>query len=200
MELEQLKKQYINAIYETKALMIKDKQFELRQGGKSHIYLNHRKFITKPEYLKLIAELYLKLIPSKDFKIACVDSVMSPIIAGAMSAISGKEIIVIKEEELGHGTQEDVYGELTGEVIIVDDMTTSGTLLVNATKKIRKNNAAVKYAVVSACRDKTAENKLKDLGVKLLYITNFQEIIRELFHNLTEKEQELVKKENILMI
>ncbi len=193
----QLKQQYIEAIYKTKALMIKEEQFDLKSGGKSHIYLNHRNFLSNHKYLELIAKIYLKLLEDKvkDYKLCVLDSVMSPIISSVMSVLNKKDIVVVKDKKLEHGTKQDIYGEITGEVVIIDDMTSTAGMVIRAAKKIREKGGIVRYAIVSACRDETAKENLRKEGIELLNIASFKEIIDMLKPHLSDKEKEIVQKE-----
>jgi len=196
--IQQLKQLYVEGVYETKALLIRDQPFTLQSGRQSHIYLNHRNFLSKNQYLVLVAKIYLQLIDQvlQDYKLAVVDSVMSPIITGAMCTLSGKDLTIIKSAKLEHGTKEDIYGECTGEIVIIDDMTSTGGTIVEAAQKIRKAGGTVNYAVVSACRDKSATENLTKENITLLSIASFDEIISLLESHLNKQEKELVKLEH----
>ncbi|MBW2976848.1 hypothetical protein KY347_05370 [Candidatus Woesearchaeota archaeon] len=197
MQLKELKQQYVEAVYETKSLLIKEQPFDLKSGGKSHIYLNHRNFLSDYRYLGLVANIYLKVLEKKvkGYKLCAVDSVMSPIITGAMSILGKKDVVMVKGKKLEHGTKEDIYGEICGEVVIIDDMSSTGGTLIEAAKKLRENGGLVNYAVVSACRDETAEKNLGKEGIELLSIAGFKEIIELLMPRLTAKEKDLVRRE-----
>lgn len=54
MDFDTLKSQYIAGIYQTKALLIKEQPFTLQSGKKSHVYLNHRDFLSTHAYLTLV--------------------------------------------------------------------------------------------------------------------------------------------------
>lgn len=84
MELEKLKRDYMEAVYKTEALMIKEEPFDLQSGRKSHIYLNHRNFLSHYNYLELIARAYLRLLEPlvRHYRLCAVDSVMSPSLSG----------------------------------------------------------------------------------------------------------------------
>ncbi|MBW2989316.1 hypothetical protein KY358_03290 [Candidatus Woesearchaeota archaeon] len=197
MGISELKQDYVDAVYETRALMIKEQPFDLKSGGKSHIYLNHRNLLSDSKNLRLIAELYNELIKCRveEYKLCAVDSVMSPIIVGAMSILSGKDIIAVKSKKLEHGTKEDIYGDTSGEVVVIDDMTSSGSTILSAAKKLKEKKASVRYAVVSACRDDKAKENLEKEGIQLLSIASFREIIGMLKGKLGEKELRLAEKE-----
>jgi orotate phosphoribosyltransferase len=199
MQLSKLKQLYVEGVYETRALLIREEPFTLQSGGQSHVYLNHRNFLSRGDYLVLVANIYFQLIGSvlktEDYRLAVVDSIMSPIIVGAMCALRKKDLTVIKSTKLEHGTEQDIYGDCHGEVVIIDDMTSTGKTILEATDKIRAAGGQVHYAVVSALRDQTAVDNLAGKNVSLLHIASFQEILALLQPSLTTKEKALVASE-----
>ncbi len=197
MSFEILRKQYIDAVYEVKALMISENPLTLASGGKSHIYLNHRNFLPHHQHLELIAQCYLKLLEPlvQDYKLCVVDSTMSPIIAGAMSVLAKRDIVLIKIKKTEHGTKEETFGDISGEVVLIDDMTSTGSTLLEAAPLLRNRGGRIRYAVVSACRDKTAQVNLTRERIQLLSIADFREIVTLLQPKLSAREKELVSKE-----
>jgi orotate phosphoribosyltransferase len=196
-DLNALKKEYIEAVYKTEALMIKEEPFDLQSGGKSHIYLNHRMFLSRYNYIELIARIYLELLAPfvKHYRLCAVDSVMSPILVGAMSVLDKKDIVVVKSKKSEHGMKDDIYGRIAGEVVVVDDMSSTGGTLLEAARKIREKGGLVRYAVVSACRDQRAHENLSKEKLELLSIASFREIIDYLNPRLNPREKELVSGE-----
>ena len=196
-DLDKLKQEYIEALHKTEALMIKEEPFDLHSGGKSHIYLNHRMFLSRYNYIELIARIYLRLLTSvvKHYRVCAVDSVMSPILVGAMSVLEKKDIVVVKSMKSEHGVREDIYGRIAGEIVVVDDMSSTGDTLLEAARKIRDKGGLVRYAVVSACRDQRAHENLSREKLELLSITNFREIMDYLKPRLNTREKELVERE-----
>jgi orotate phosphoribosyltransferase len=197
MSLEILRNQYIEAIYEAKALMISEIPLTLASRGKSHVYVNHRNFLPHHQHLELIARIYLKLLEPhvQEYKLGVVDSTMSPILAGAMSALDKRDIVLIKIKKTEHGTKEETFGDISGEVVLVDDMTSTGSTLLEAAPPLRNRGGCIRYAVVSACRDETAQVNLAKEGIQLLRIADFREIITLLQPKLNAREKELVLKE-----
>jgi orotate phosphoribosyltransferase len=195
--LDELKREYMEAVYKTEAFMIKEEPFDLQSGGKSHLYLNHRIFLSRYNYIELIARIYLQLLAPvvKHYLLCAVDSVMSPILVGAMSVLDKKDIVVVKSKRSEHGVKDDIYGRIAGEVVVVDDMSSTGSTLIEAARKIRDKGGLVRYAVVSACRDQRAHENLSTEKLELLSIASFREIIDYLKPRLTPVEKELVKGE-----
>lgn len=201
MNIEKLKSQYFDGIYTTKALLIKEQPFTLQSGKKSHIYLNHRNFLSNYQYLSLVVNIYHMLMQplEKNYVLGVVDSIMSPIIVGAMSSLFNKNYVVVKKESLKHGTQEALYGEATHNTILVDDMTSTGETLIDAAQKIRHHGGNVNHVIISAYREETAIRNLQAHGIQLLAIASFDEIINYLKPMLTLKEKNIIQ-ENPLII
>jgi orotate phosphoribosyltransferase len=197
MNLDSLKSQYFDGIYQTKAFLIKNEPFTLQSGKKSHLYLNHRNFLSQSRYLSLIANIYYELTKhlEYDFQLGAVDSVTSPIIVGAMCAMFNKNYVVIKSEPLKHGTQEYIYGNINQPIILIDDMTSTGGTLVDAAQKVRLKGGLVKHAIISAYRDESAINHLQSQDINLMCIASFSEILTYLSHSLTKNEKNIVKNE-----
>lgn len=185
---------YSKGVHQTKAFLVRKRSFDLHAGGKSHVYLNHRNFLTEGKYLSLVANGFADLINEKileaDYQLCSIDSTMSPIISGALSEITNKDILVVREKKIGHGTKEDIYGIISNkkECIIIDDVVSTGTLIINAANKIRANGGRVKYAVVCAYRNIDVINLLKENGIELVSITNYKEIIMKLKSSLSKEE------------
>ena len=201
MNIDQLKSQYIQGIYKTKALLIKDDPFTLQSGKKSHVYLNHRNFLSEHVYLSLVAKLYheLSTLIVGEYVLGVVDSIMSPIIVGAMSAMFKHDYVVIKKNPLAHGTQEFIYGKIKYDILLIDDMTSTGNTLIDAAEKIRAKGGRVQYAIISAYRDNTATSNLANKQIKAISIASFDEIINQLLPVLSSREKEIIDKNPLIM-
>ncbi len=91
-------------------------------------------------------------------------------------------------QPLKHGTQEYFHGETSQNVVLLDDITSTGETLIDTAEKIQRTGGTVKYAIISAYRDRTAICNHQDQGIKLLSIASFDEIINHLkpFLSLSE--------------
>ncbi len=200
MDFEQLKSEYIQAIYKTKALIIQENPFTLQSGKQSHIYLNHRKFLSHHSYLRLMAQIYHQLslsIPG-NYVLSTVDSIMSPILVGAMSALFNLDTVAIQKQSLSHGTKECLYGALKQNTVLIDDMTSTGETLIDASHKIRASGGVVNYAIISAYREHTASDNLQEQGIKLLSIASFAEILHHLAPTLTPQEKQIINQKPLI--
>jgi orotate phosphoribosyltransferase len=197
MNLQTLKEQYIHALYKEVALLIKEKKFTLHHGGESHIFINHSIFLTAYKNLNLLSNIYTELLPKnlKDYRLGVVDSNMSPIIVGLLSMKLEKDIVITKEKKKEHGIESKIYGKPEGEVVLIDDVTSTGSILINAANALREEGATVNYDIVSACRDMSAIENLQKVGIQTYYVATYEEVIKTLWDTISEKEKELIIKE-----
>lgn len=200
MNINQLKSQYIEGVYRSKALLIKEDAFTLQSGKRSHIYLNHRNFLSNHVYLSLVARIYHELSKSiaGNYILGAVDSIMSPIIVGAMSAMFNRDYVVIRKTPLTHGTQEFIYGKIANDILLIDDMTSTGDTLIDAAKKIRAKGGSVQYAIISAYREDTAIQNLINQHIQPITIASFDEIINQLHPIFSPIEKAIIEKKPLI--
>ncbi len=143
--------------------------FTLSSGKKSNYYINMKKAITEPEILSTIS----KLITSK-LDLDETDKVAGPAlgavpIATAVSLESKLPLLMIRKEKKGYGTSKLIEGELNegDNVIVVEDVSTTGGSLLKAIKAINENGGNVTRAFVVVDRQEGAIEAFEKEGVKL---------------------------------
>lgn len=143
--------------------------FTLSSGKKSDYYINMKKAITDPEILSTISKLITELIADDD-----IDKVAGPAlgavpIATAVSLESKLPLLMIRKEKKGYGTSKLIEGELNegDDVIVVEDVSTTGGSLLKAIKAIQENGGNVKRAFVVVDRQEGAIEAFKKEGIDL---------------------------------
>ena len=143
--------------------------FTLSSGKKSDYYINMKKAITEPEILSTIAKLITELIAEDG-----IDKVAGPAlgavpIATAVSLESNTPLLMIRKEKKGYGTSKLIEGELNSgdNVIVVEDVTTTGGSLLKAIKAIQDNGGNVTRAFVVVDRQEGAIEAFQKEGIKL---------------------------------
>lgn len=151
--------------------------FTLSSGKKSDYYINMKKAITDPTILSTIAKLITEMI-SEDG----IDKVAGPAlgavpIATAISLESKLPLLMIRKEKKGYGTSKLIEGELeeNDEVIVVEDVTTTGGSLLKAIKAIQDNGGTVKRAFVVVDRNEGAKEAFDEEGIVLEPLINVDE-------------------------
>lgn len=143
--------------------------FILSSGKKSDYYINMKKAITEPEILSTIAKLITELIADDR-----IDKVAGPAlgavpIATAVSLESKTPLLMIRKEKKGYGTSKLIEGELNSgdNVIVVEDVTTTGGSLLKAIKAIQGNGGNVTRAFVVVDRQEGAIEEFEKEGITL---------------------------------
>ena len=139
--------------------------FTLSSGKKSNYYINMKKAITEPEIFKLISDK----IKDED-----IDKVAGPAlgavpIATAVSLESKLPLLMIRKEKKGYGTSKLIEGELLegDNVIVVEDVSTTGGSLLKAITAIQDNGGNVKRAFVVVDRQEGAIEAFEKEGITL---------------------------------
>lgn len=143
--------------------------FTLSSGKKSNYYINMKKAITEPEILSTISKLITEKISDDD-----IDKVAGPAlgavpIATAVSLESKLPLLMIRKEKKGYGTSKLIEGELNegDDVIVVEDVSTTGGSLLKAIKAIEENGGNVVRAFVVVDRQEGAIEEFKNHDIDL---------------------------------
>lgn len=162
--------------------VIKFGDFTLSSGKKSNYYVDMKKAITMPEILECVAHIITDEITD-----AQVDKIAGPAlgavpIATATSLISKKPMLMIRKEKKSYGTSKQIEGELldNDNVIIVEDVTTTGGSLIKAINVINDNGGNIIQAYVIVDREEGAQKAFDDIGVEfkpILTISEFKEYL-----------------------
>lgn len=163
-----LDKSYLIDLLKENGVFLKG-DFTLSSGKKSDYYINMKKAITDPEILSAIAKMITEMISQDN-----IDKVAGPAlgavpIATAISLESKLPLLMIRKEKKGYGTSKLIEGELeeNDEVIVVEDVTTTGGSLLKAIKAIQDNGGTVKRAFVVVDRNEGAKEAFEKEGIIL---------------------------------
>lgn len=155
--------------------------FVLASGKESDYYVNMKKAITNPEILKTIAELISEKIEGEN-----IDKIAGPALGAVPIAVASSlntkiPLLMIRKEKKGYGTSKQIEGELnTGDnVIVVEDVTTTGGSLLKAIKVIKDNGGIVKRAFVVVDREEGAIGAFENEGIKLEPLISVSEFFKD---------------------
>lgn len=149
--------------------VIKFGKFKLSSGRESHYYVDMKKAVTNPLVLSQIA----KMISHKIAEIN-VDKVAGPALGAipivtAISLHSQIPMLMIRPSKKGYGTSKQIEGELKegDDVVVVEDVTTTGGSLLNAIEAVLGNGGHIIKAFVVVDRSEGALQNLKEKGIIL---------------------------------
>ena len=172
----------IQALKDCKAVLFGD--FTLSSGQKSHFYIDIKKASTDPKTLKIIADYIARLIPTAtnaDPEKTIVGGVElgGVPIATAVSLSTGFPLLIIRKEQKEYGTKSRYVGQLdiSKEIILMEDVTTSGGSVKKAIIALKEDGANVSKVITIVDRESGATESLKEIGVELVPLVRSSELI-----------------------
>ncbi len=156
-------------------------EFTFKSGIVSPIYVDLRLFISYPKILKKVAKLYAAQLESVKYdRLAGVAYAALPI-AGAISLELERPWIFMRKEGLkkGYGLQKSLEGEYKpGEtVVMIEDLVTRATSLLEAIPAIEEHGLIIKDAVVLLDYGKGGGQALEAKGYKLHAFMTMREMV-----------------------
>jgi orotate phosphoribosyltransferase len=182
------------AIFLYKKKIIKFGDFTLASGKKSSYYVDLRLVPSYPiEFRKMVKYLENEIV--QDIGLDNFDSIVSVptgglVIASALAIETVKPLIYVRSKPKDYGTSKSVEGEIHDgmNVVMIDDVATTGGSVVNAIKSLREVNISIKDAYVIVNRMEGAEKTLLELDVRMHSVLNILQITETLYgQNLIDK-------------
>ena len=151
-------------------------EFTLASGKKSDYYVDLRVAITRPEFLKMVAERMSRYTGDCD-KIAGVELSAVPI-AAALALEVGKPFLMVRKKAKEHGTGKVVEGVLAHDdkVVFVEDTATTAGTLVKAILAVREAGGVVDKALIIVDRKEGAAENLAAIGVEAISLIDVDDL------------------------
>jgi orotate phosphoribosyltransferase len=152
-------------------------EFTLTSGKKSNFYVDIKQASTNPRILAEIGREMKSLIKNEK-RIAGMELGAVPL-AVAVSLESGLPYVIIRKRERSHGTGKLIEGNMNEKerILLVEDVTTSGSSLVKAAEIIRQAHGVVDRALVVVDREEGASELLADNGITLVPLVRVSEML-----------------------
>ncbi|MFA5861279.1 MAG: orotate phosphoribosyltransferase [Candidatus Thermoplasmatota archaeon] len=154
-------------------------EFTLASGAKSKYYVDIKRASTDPKVLKLMGD-GLGARARGATRIAGMELGAVPL-AAAASLASGIPFIMVRKKPKGHGTNTQLEGvyEPGMEVVVVEDVTTSGGSSAEAVKVLREAGLKVTKVVTVVDREAGAAKAFAELGVEFESLVTASELLKE---------------------
>ncbi|MFC3477565.1 orotate phosphoribosyltransferase [Halobacterium litoreum] len=142
-------------------------EFELSHGGTSDYYVDKYLFETDPECLRAIAAAFAERIDD-DTKLGGVALGGVPL-AAATAVEAGVPYVIARKQAKEYGTGNRIEGRLDEgeEVVVVEDIATTGQSAVDAVEALREAGAEVNRALLVVDREEGGRELLAEHGVEM---------------------------------
>ncbi len=152
-------------------------EFELSHGGTSEYYVDKYLFETDPDCLEAIAEAFADRL-GEDDKLGGVALGGVPL-AAATSVAASVPYVIARKQRKDYGTANLVEGRLEEgeEVVVVEDIVTTGTSLVDAVEALREAGATVERALVVVDREEGGRENVEEAGVEMESLVTASELL-----------------------
>ncbi|WP_306052725.1 orotate phosphoribosyltransferase [Natronococcus wangiae] len=167
----------IDALREAEA--VRFGEFELSHGGTSEYYVDKYLFETDPRCLEAIADAFAERLEADD-KLGGVALGGVPL-AAATSVAAGVPYVIARKQRKEYGTGNLIEGRLEEgeEVVVVEDIVTTGTSLVDAVEALREAGATVERALVVVDRQEGGRENVEEAGVEMEALVTAEELLAD---------------------
>jgi orotate phosphoribosyltransferase len=160
-------------------------EFELSHGGTSNYYVDKYVFETSPDCLALIAEAFAASLADtpgvgSETKLAGVALGAVPLVA-VTSVETGRPYVVVRKQQKEYGTANLVEGDLREgeEVVVIEDIATTGQSAADAAEALREAGAVVERVFVVVDRQEGATENLADHDLDLHALVTADELLAD---------------------
>jgi len=183
------------AIFLYKNNIIRFGNFTLASGKNSSYYVDLRLIPSYPhqfrKMIKNLQNLIVKKTGLDDFD--CLASVPTGglVVTSALAIEIVKPLIYVRSKPKEHGTTKSIEGKISAgmKVVMVDDVMTTGTSVLNGINQLKEAGLLVSDLYVIINRLEGGDKTLSDIGVQTHQLTDILEITDILFQEkLIDKE------------
>ena len=191
------------AIFLFKNNIIKFGNFTLSSGKKSSYYIDLRLVPSFPHQFRKMIKNLQKLIVEKigldDFDSLVSIPTGGLIVGSALAIETVKPLIYVRNKPKEHGTTKSIEGKISSDmqVMMIDDIATTGTSVLNGIKQLKAEGLSISNACVIINRLEGADKILNSVGITLHQLTDILEITKILFQEklIGEDILEKIKKQ-----
>lgn len=163
------------ALWQHSAVQVRDDEpFRLASGNYSPIYVDCRRVISDPSFLRLFTATSGLLLAGTDFDVVAGGETAGIPYAAYLAQAVGKPMIYLRKKPKGYGTASRVEGTLAAgsRVLLVEDLITDGGSKVGFLEAVREAGGTVSDAVVLFDRQQGGEDLLSRHDVQLYAVTD----------------------------
>ncbi len=163
---------------------IKFGSFTLKSGMVSPIYVDLRLVISYPPLMRKLSAAANKIAQQLSFDILCGVPYAALPIATALSLEGSYPMVFCRKEVKEYGTKKLIEGKFEkGQTcLIIEDVVTLGTSILETAASLRKMDLEVNDAIVMLDREQGGKGKLRENSIQLHPVISLFDALKVLFH------------------
>jgi uridine monophosphate synthetase len=173
-------------------------KFRLHSGRKSRIYLDLRILVSFPIALRQAVAAYRTVLDGLQFDLLAATPLAGLPLGTAVCLATDIPLIYPRKTAKSYGTGKEIEGswQVGQQVVILDDLVTSGDSILQAIVALKSAGLQVTDAVVLIDREQGGVAYLKEQGYKLHAAMKISQIlaILERYERITSRERAKVLK------
>ena len=157
---------------------VKFGEFELSHGGTSNYYVDKYVFETDPACLEAIAAAFAERVGDKRLAGVALGAVP---LAAATSVTSDNPYVIVRKSAKEYGTGNRIEGEFEAgeELVVLEDIATTGQSAIDAVEALREAGATVDRVLVVVDREEGARENLADHDIELASLVTATELLED---------------------
>ena len=153
-------------------------EFELSHGGTSSYYVDKYVFETDPDCLDAIAAAFAERIGEETLAGVALGAVP---LAAVTSTAAGRPYVIVRKEAKEYGTGNRIEGgfESGEELVVLEDIATTGQSAADAVEALREAGAVVNRVLVVVDREEGARERLTARDVELESLVTASDLLAD---------------------
>lgn len=163
---------------------VPDNPITFKSGIVSPVYVDNRKLPFHPKEWRIVIDSFAEVIKKEKIKFDAIAGVESAGIphSAALGFFIKKPSVFVRKQAKDHGTKRMVEGGnvLNRNVLLIEDLVTTGGSSLSAVENLRKEGAKVHNCLVIVSYDfPSAKHSFQQAKIKLHAVTSFPIILNE---------------------